>query len=57
LEEVSIGVYSLLGEELYSINRQNGLVTIDRNNLPSGMYLVVVKTADGRVANRKIVFE
>lgn len=57
IENVSIQLYDLLGNELYRTTHQDGLVVIDRGDLPSGVYLIAIQTTDGRLANRKIVFE
>lgn len=57
LEGASVELHTLLGEERYKAENQQGLLTINRNDLPSGVYLVVIRAADGRLATRKIIFE
>jgi hypothetical protein len=58
-DKSNVTLFDLTGRSLYteSLGRGNGSVTLSIQNYPSGVYLVVVHTNEGVVAQRKLVIE
>ena len=44
-----VAIYDLLGRQIYSRQEFTQSLTISAENLPEGIYLVVVRSADGQV--------
>jgi hypothetical protein len=47
-------VYNALGELMMRLKLENGTVNADVSRLPSGIYLVLVKTSDGIMTSRVV---
>jgi hypothetical protein len=58
-DKSNVTLFDLTGRSLYteSLEGGNGKRTLLLSNYPSGIYLVVVHTDEGVVAQRKLVIE
>lgn len=54
--DVNFALYNLVGREVYRMKINSGTATLDRNNLPSGLYIYVI-TGKGVAAKGKLVME
>lgn len=57
-EVFSLTITNVAGQAVRNYARVTGeMVTIERDNLPSGMYFAVLRSEDGRVLTEKFMFE
>lgn len=55
---IEVSVVNVLGQQVYSAkNLQTNRVNIEIDNSDRGLYLVQVKTADGVVVTKRILFK
>jgi len=53
----SIQLFNVLGKLVYESNDVNGLVVINKNKLPQGMYTLVVQFENAKAYSQKVVFK
>ena len=57
-ESATMNLYNIQGQLAKSYTNFNGIsLSIERNSLPSGLYLLKIQTAKGEQFLKKIIFE
>jgi hypothetical protein len=58
-QAATVELYDLTGRNLaaYDISNSEGSLTMPTNNYPSGIYIVVVRTANGLISQQKLVLK